>query len=181
MTSRIRGFSLVEVMIALTLFALLAIGMASLVIGARKASETIIYEDQINRTLSNFLEEIRGTGYARVKAVHLNPSVGFDLTLPKIGEEGAIQIIRTPVAIVDENSRNDQWTSMQVETATKDGDVTTSTLEIRLELNDHDNFVSESTNGMEIIINYRWKLPWKNETKDYRTGEMMTYVANQAP
>lgn len=174
------AFSLVELLVALTLFALFAAGLASLTIQSRKLSEAIIYEDQVNRSISNFLEEIRGIGHGRVWLVHQSPNTGFDLTIPDISGAGAIDTVTVPVAIVDDANLNSQWTTLDVEATTKDGDTSTIPVDVRIELNNHENYSSENTRGIEVIINYRWRYPWERGN-DYQTSRAIAYVADETP
>lgn len=175
-----KGFSLVELLVALTLFGLMAAGLASLAIQSRRMSETIIFEDQVHRSIQNFLEEIRGIGYERIENVLEAPKDGFDLTLPDIDGAGAIVSVNIPIAVVNDTERLPNWTTINVETTTKDGDSTTLPIELRVALNSHKVLASENTEGIEVIIQFQWQLPWEKDGQK-QLGEAIAFVADESP
>ncbi len=171
---------MVELLIALALFGLMAAGLASLTLQSRRISEGIIFEDQVNRSIQNFVEEIRGIGFERIRNTYKEPSAGFDLTLPGLDSTGAVEIVNCPVAIIDEKEISSQWTTVDIETTTMDGDSATVPVGLRIELNDHNNLSSENTNGIEVIIHYSWKFPWAN-SDEMKTNEAIAYMADESP
>lgn len=174
------GFSLVELLFALTLFGLMAAGLASLAIQSRRMSETIIFEDQVNRSIQNFVEEIRGIGYERIENVHDEPEEGFDLTLPDIDKAGAAVTVNIPIAVIDDTSLSSDWATVEVETTTKDNDPTSVSIDLRVELNSHKVIASESTEGIEVIIHYRWQLPWEKSSEPM-LGQAVAFIADESP
>ncbi|GHC07953.1 hypothetical protein GCM10007047_26500 [Cerasicoccus arenae] len=143
-------------------------------------SETIIFEDQVIRSVSNFMEEIRGVGHGRVLNVYKKPNDGFDLTMPDIDGIGGNTSINVPVVIIDDTSIKSGWTNVAVEATTKDNKATAITVGLRIELNNHNSLGTEDTRGIELIIHYRWQLPWEKDN-DYRTSEAIAYIADETP
>ncbi|NJM55226.1 MAG: prepilin-type N-terminal cleavage/methylation domain-containing protein [Verrucomicrobiae bacterium] len=63
-----RGFSLTEVLLALTLFAFLALALASGLIVSRKLAESSVYESTAIGVASGYLEQMKGMVYADLVA-----------------------------------------------------------------------------------------------------------------
>jgi prepilin-type N-terminal cleavage/methylation domain-containing protein len=76
--SKQQAFTLVEVMIGLTVFALTAAGLSMLILHGRKLSETAVYKSSVNTAVYGFVEQINSMPYSRLEGATLPTKMDLD-------------------------------------------------------------------------------------------------------
>lgn len=83
-TETSKGFTLVEVMLAIVILAFIAIGISQNLVMTRGIAETNIRESTANAAASGYLEQIKSMDYERIMSSVRDP----DLPLPTVLSQG---------------------------------------------------------------------------------------------
>lgn len=142
-----RGFSLIEILIAMAILAGLAAAILAGALQVRKLAEDNVYQASSNTIAAGFLEQLLGIAYAELKNSEKNPSVALPT---KINQNTSDPIY------------NGVWTTVSLPIISKvDADGNTIPelsidVDVKVELRD---LLPEGVDAMEIAIFYKYTNP----------------------
>lgn len=159
-----RGLSLIETMIALTIFAVTSLGVFATVIHVRKSAEETLRSSIAFSAAAGFMEQILGMTYGTLVAPDgtLAASVPTRIDQENLAPLNIGQVNRVKVPL---HSRDDGTGRL----------VTASEMELLVVPRLVNLRVNEDFSAVEITIEYSWENPL---TRSFSTGNIKTIRAN---
>lgn len=153
------GFTLVEAMLSLTILAVLALGLTSIALQTREASENAVLESTALTIASGYMEQMKTMEYATLRDASTSGA-----TIPTVINQG-----------VSDSLTNGQWQEKEViiNVNNTTGNIQTKSFEIRPILTDH--FAATGRDMVSVRIDVRWQTVLSKRT---HARSLRTFVSN---
>jgi prepilin-type N-terminal cleavage/methylation domain-containing protein len=166
-----RGFSLVELMIALGVFSILALGVTSMTLHLRQLSDGVVYRKQALETVQNYAEQIRTITYSNFTDDVELGYIGLKQSL--VSSEGQIVLsdINIPISTTDSTAESTtesttEWLTIGLPLSDPSGDYSRELYEmeyrIRAEVVDASSTVARLV-VYEVDLFYEYKRPNRDD------------------
>ena len=174
------GFSLVEVMVATVVFAIVATALVGVFLQNQRYSYQLGYRSQAVTISLSILEQLRFRQYTEINDVYLDGSSGsIDVTIADPDQSSGYTSLTIPVNVRDGVQVNANWTSASV---VVDPDSEAPRLPMRFFLSLKRNRQTSGTKVdlFEIVLLYQWLQGGQSDT-DWHTGNVRLVVPNLNP
>ena len=144
------GYSLVEVMIAMALFGIMATGFMAACLFASKAAESATCENAALCVAQGYMEQMKSNTYSTLAAIIANPTVPIPtMTSATVSDYIYQNVYTTKTIVMRRDSSGNTVQTLNVSVMPVISDVTSSTV---------------SVNAVGLVVYYRWTDPITNQT-----------------